>query len=145
MTLHTRRIRRGLVARTEFPLSHELKQTGDVHSKKQDVWVEYALKWAVRHASENGYGRVEWTTAGQQAARGNAGEAKGEVTFALDANGILSVSTRDTVTNASAETTIKADRGLADMVLVNNSRLSVQPVTDQEFERVREMAKGKIK
>jgi len=40
---------------------------------------------------------------------------------------------------------IKADRGLADMVLVNNSRLSVQPVTDQEFERVREMAKGKTK
>jgi predicted RNA-binding protein with PUA-like domain len=31
------------------------------------------------------------------------------------------------------------------MVLVNNSRLSVQPVTDQEFERVRKMAKGNIK
>jgi predicted RNA-binding protein with PUA-like domain len=40
---------------------------------------------------------------------------------------------------------IKADRRLADMVLVNNSRLSVQPVTDQEFERVRKMAKGNIK
>jgi predicted RNA-binding protein with PUA-like domain len=31
------------------------------------------------------------------------------------------------------------------MVLVNNSRLSVQPVTDQEFERVRAMGKGKTK
>ena len=83
LTLPTRRIRRGRVARTEFPLSHELKQTGDVHSKKQDVWVEYALKWAVRHASENGYGRVEWTTAGQQAARGNAGEAVERVAWSL--------------------------------------------------------------
>ena len=40
---------------------------------------------------------------------------------------------------------IKSDRRLTDMVLVNNSRLSVQPVTDQEFERVRAMAKGKTK
>ena len=40
---------------------------------------------------------------------------------------------------------IKADRRLADMVLVNNSRLSVQPVTDQEFERVRAMARGKTR
>ena len=40
---------------------------------------------------------------------------------------------------------IKDNPRLEDMVLVNNSRLSVQPVTDQEFERVREMAKGKIK
>ncbi len=70
-------------AKDEFPLSHELKQTGEVHSKKQDVWVEYALKWAVRHASENGYGRVEWTTAGQQAARGNAGEAVERVAWSL--------------------------------------------------------------
>jgi len=46
--------------------------------------------------------------------RGKAGEAKVDVTFALDANGILSVSARDTVTNASAETTIKADRGRLD-------------------------------
>ena len=40
---------------------------------------------------------------------------------------------------------IKADRRLAEMVLVNNSRLSVQPVTDQEFERVRAMARGKTR
>ena len=39
-------------------------------------------------------------------------------------------------------TAIKADRRLADMVLVNNSRLSVQPVTEKEFERVMELAKG---
>ena len=45
---------------------------------------------------------------------GKAGEAEIDVTFALDANGILSVSARDTVTNASAETTIKADRGRLD-------------------------------
>ncbi|WP_430912536.1 EVE domain-containing protein [Methylobacterium sp. sgz302541] len=32
---------------------------------------------------------------------------------------------------------IKADPALADMVLVKNSRLSVQPVTDAEWERVR--------
>lgn len=39
--------------------------------------------------------------------------------------------------------TIKADQRLADMVLVNNSRLSVQPVTDREFKRVSELASGK--
>jgi predicted RNA-binding protein with PUA-like domain len=32
---------------------------------------------------------------------------------------------------------IKADPALADMVLVNNSRLSVQPVTEAEWARVR--------
>jgi predicted RNA-binding protein with PUA-like domain len=34
---------------------------------------------------------------------------------------------------------IKADSGLADMVLVKNSRLSVQPVTDEEWAAVRRM------
>ena len=34
---------------------------------------------------------------------------------------------------------IKADSGLADMVLVKNSRLSVQPVTDKEWAAVRRM------
>ena len=34
---------------------------------------------------------------------------------------------------------IKADPALADMVLVKNSRLSVQPVTDAEFKRVLEI------
>ena len=37
---------------------------------------------------------------------------------------------------------IKADKRLADMVLVNNSRLSVQPVTEREFGRVVELAGG---
>ncbi len=32
---------------------------------------------------------------------------------------------------------IKADPALADMVLVNNSRLSVQPVTEAEWARIR--------
>jgi predicted RNA-binding protein with PUA-like domain len=36
---------------------------------------------------------------------------------------------------------IKAEKKLKEMVLVNNSRLSVQPVTEQEFSRVRAMAK----
>lgn len=35
---------------------------------------------------------------------------------------------------------IKSEKRLADMVLVNNSRLSVQPVTEQEYTRVRAMA-----
>jgi len=35
---------------------------------------------------------------------------------------------------------IKAEPRLKDMVLVNNSRLSVQPVTDQEWRVVLEMA-----
>lgn len=35
---------------------------------------------------------------------------------------------------------IKADASLSEMVLVNNSRLSVQPVTKKEFERVLKMA-----
>ncbi|MEA1831404.1 EVE domain-containing protein [Methylobacterium durans] len=34
---------------------------------------------------------------------------------------------------------IKAEEGLADMVLVNNSRLSVQPVTEAEWRLVRAM------
>ncbi|EGB05597.1 hypothetical protein AURANDRAFT_59335 [Aureococcus anophagefferens] len=43
--------------------------------------------------------------------RARKGEPKVEVTFALDANGILAVSARDKVTGASASTQIKADRG----------------------------------
>jgi predicted RNA-binding protein with PUA-like domain len=34
---------------------------------------------------------------------------------------------------------IKAESSLSDMVLVNNSRLSVQPVTPAEFKKVKEM------
>lgn len=37
---------------------------------------------------------------------------------------------------------IKEEESLADMVLVNNSRLSVQPVEEAEFRKVREMAGG---
>ena len=36
----------------------------------------------------------------------------------------------------------KADKALAGMVLVNNSRLSVQPVTDAEWARVMELTGG---
>ena len=36
---------------------------------------------------------------------------------------------------------IKAERGLADMVLVKNSRLSVQPVTEAEWLRICEMGR----
>lgn len=35
---------------------------------------------------------------------------------------------------------IKAEASLSDMVLVNNSRLSVQPVARKEFEKVKKMA-----
>ncbi|MCJ2092177.1 EVE domain-containing protein, partial [Methylobacterium sp. J-072] len=35
---------------------------------------------------------------------------------------------------------IKADPALADMVLVNNSRLSVQPVTEAEWDCIRALA-----
>lgn len=38
---------------------------------------------------------------------------------------------------------IKAEKRLTDMVLVNNSRLSVQPVAEDEYERVRAMAGAK--
>ena len=38
---------------------------------------------------------------------------------------------------------IKAEKRLKDMVLVNNSRLSVQPVTDDEYARVCAMAGAK--
>lgn len=41
-------------------------------------------------------------------------------------------------------TAVKADRLLADMVLVKNSRLSVQPVTAEQFNRVLEIAATKI-
>ncbi|CAA2159158.1 hypothetical protein MBRA_04380 [Methylobacterium brachiatum] len=37
---------------------------------------------------------------------------------------------------------IKADPALADMVLVNNSRLSVQPVTEPEWNRIRALAEA---
>ena len=37
---------------------------------------------------------------------------------------------------------IKADKRLADMVLVNNSRLSVQPVTEKEYARVLDLSEG---
>ena len=36
---------------------------------------------------------------------------------------------------------IKAEESLAEMILVKNSRLSVQPVTDKEWKRVCEMGK----
>lgn len=39
-------------------------------------------------------------------------------------------------------TAIKAQKSLAEMVLVKNSRLSVQPVTDAEYERVVKMGDG---
>ncbi|MFT3987948.1 EVE domain-containing protein [Aestuariivirga sp.] len=41
------------------------------------------------------------------------------------------------VPNPVSLDTIKADKRLADMVLVKNSRLSVQPVTDAEWKTVR--------
>jgi L1 cell adhesion molecule like protein len=43
--------------------------------------------------------------------RARAGEPKVDVTFALDANGILNVSARDQVTNAEARAEIKAEKG----------------------------------
>lgn len=43
--------------------------------------------------------------------RARAGEAKVDVTFALDSNGILSVSALDQVTGAEATATIKAEKG----------------------------------
>ena len=39
-------------------------------------------------------------------------------------------------------TDINADKALKDMVLVNNSRLSVQPVTAVQFERIMKLAAG---
>ena len=41
-------------------------------------------------------------------------------------------------------TMVKADKLLKDMVLVKNSRLSVQPVTKAEFERVVELSGTKV-
>ena len=38
--------------------------------------------------------------------------------------------------------TIKSEPALEDMVLVRRARLSVQPVTQEEFQRVREMGRG---
>lgn len=43
--------------------------------------------------------------------RARAGEPKVDVTFALDANGILQVSARDQITGAAAQATIKAEKG----------------------------------
>jgi L1 cell adhesion molecule like protein len=43
--------------------------------------------------------------------RARAGEPKVDVTFALDANGILNVSAKDQVTGAEANATIKAEKG----------------------------------
>lgn len=43
--------------------------------------------------------------------RARAGEPKVDVSFSLDANGILNVSARDQVTNAEARAEIKAEKG----------------------------------
>jgi len=43
--------------------------------------------------------------------RARAGDPKVDVTFALDANGILNVSARDQITNATANAEIKAEKG----------------------------------
>ena len=43
--------------------------------------------------------------------RARAGEPKVDVTFSLDANGILNVSAKDQVTGAEAKATIKAEKG----------------------------------
>merc|ERR1712232_110859 len=43
--------------------------------------------------------------------RARAGEPKVDVTFSLDANGILNVTARDQVTQAEANATIKAEKG----------------------------------
>ena len=43
--------------------------------------------------------------------RARAGEPKVDVSFALDANGILNVSARDQVTQAEARAEIKAEKG----------------------------------
>merc|ERR1719183_49119 len=43
--------------------------------------------------------------------RARAGEPKVDVTFSLDANGILTVSAKDQITNAEATATIKAEKG----------------------------------
>ena len=43
--------------------------------------------------------------------RARAGEPKVDVTFSLDANGILNVSAKDQVTNAEARAEIKAEKG----------------------------------
>lgn len=40
-------------------------------------------------------------------------------------------------------TTVKADKLLQEMVLAKNSRLSVQPVTEEQFNRVLQLAGGK--
>jgi predicted RNA-binding protein with PUA-like domain len=39
---------------------------------------------------------------------------------------------------------IKADKALADMVLLKNSRLSVQPVTEAQFKRILALSKTKL-
>lgn len=43
--------------------------------------------------------------------RARAGEPKVDVTFSLDANGILTVSAKDQITNAEARAEIKAEKG----------------------------------
>merc|ERR1712194_238142 len=43
--------------------------------------------------------------------RARAGEPKVDVSFSLDANGILNVSARDQITNAEAKAEIKAEKG----------------------------------
>jgi predicted RNA-binding protein with PUA-like domain len=44
------------------------------------------------------------------------------------------------VPNPVSLNAIKAEKSLADMVLVNNTRLSVQPVTEAEWKKVLELA-----
>ena len=53
--------------------------------------------------------------------------------------GMVDVRAVEPLANPVTLATIKADPSLADMVLVNNSRLSVQPVSVTEWARVREL------
>jgi predicted RNA-binding protein with PUA-like domain len=54
--------------------------------------------------------------------------------------GMVDVKAVERLTRPVTLDAIKADPALADMVLVNNSRLSVQPVTEAEWNRIRALA-----
>lgn len=66
--------------------------------------------------------------------RAPKGEPKIEVTFSLDANGILTVQAYDKVTNARAGTTIKADRGRLTAEEVNKMVTDAEKYRSQDEE-----------
>jgi hypothetical protein len=58
----------------------------DMPFKKTDQWVGLGMKWALRHAAENGFDVVTWTTGEQQAERYDLSKQVDRISYEVDKN-----------------------------------------------------------